>query len=58
MRTSDGTALRMAGSLPHLSDRNAILDLKRYAEDITVRAITSAVLSQRMSLPKNGSEPA
>jgi len=34
MRTSDGTALRVAGSLTDLTDRNAILGLKRYAEDI------------------------
>jgi len=34
IRTSDGTALRVAGSLTDITDRNAILDLKRYAEDI------------------------
>lgn len=34
IRTADGTALRVAGSLTDLTDRNAILGLKRYAEDI------------------------
>jgi PAS domain S-box-containing protein len=34
IRTSDGTALRVAGSLTDITDRNAILGLKRYAEDI------------------------
>lgn len=34
IRASDGTALRVAGSLTDITDRNAILALKRYAEDI------------------------
>lgn len=34
IRAADGTALRVAGSLTDLTDRNAILGLKRYAEDI------------------------
>ncbi|MDO8652224.1 MAG: EAL domain-containing protein [Undibacterium sp.] len=34
LRASDGSALRVAGSLSDLTDRNAILGLKRYAEDI------------------------
>jgi PAS domain S-box-containing protein len=34
MRASDGTALRVAGSLSDITVPNAILDLKRYAEDI------------------------
>lgn len=34
IRAADGTALRVAGSLTDLTDRNTILGLKRYAEDI------------------------
>jgi diguanylate cyclase (GGDEF)-like protein/PAS domain S-box-containing protein len=34
IRTSDGMALRVAGSLTDITDRNSILGLKRYAEDI------------------------
>lgn len=34
IRAADGTALRVAGSLTDLTDRNSILGLKRYAEDI------------------------
>lgn len=34
IRTFDGMALRVAGSLTDITDRNAILGLKRYAEDI------------------------
>lgn len=34
VRASDGTALRVAGSLSDITDRNLILSVKRYAEDI------------------------
>lgn len=34
IRTADGTALRVAGSLTDITDQNDILRLKRYAEDI------------------------
>lgn len=34
IRAADGTALRSAGSMTDITDRNTILDLKRYAEDI------------------------
>jgi len=34
IRASDGSALRVAGSLSDITDRNTILSLKRYAEDI------------------------
>ncbi len=34
IRASDGTALRVAGSLSDITDRNAMVGLKRYAEDI------------------------
>lgn len=34
IRAPDGTALRVAGSLSDITDRNTIIGLKRYAEDI------------------------
>lgn len=34
LRSSDGTALRVAGSLTDITERNTVLGLKRYAEDI------------------------
>lgn len=44
LRASDGTALRVAGSLTDITDRNAILSLKRYAEDIIASLPTGLIV--------------
>jgi PAS domain S-box-containing protein len=44
IRAADGTALRVAGSLTDMTDRNAILELKRYAEDILASLPTGLVV--------------
>lgn len=44
LRSSDGTALRVAGSLTDITDRNAVLGLKRYAEDIIANLPTGLIV--------------
>ncbi len=44
IRAADGTALRVAGSLTDITDRNAILELKHYAEDILASLPTGLIV--------------
>ncbi|CAB3803356.1 bifunctional diguanylate cyclase/phosphodiesterase [Pararobbsia alpina] len=44
LRAADGTALRVAGSLTDLTDRNGILSLKGYAEEIIASLPTGLIV--------------
>lgn len=47
IRAADGAALRVAGSLTDLTDRNSILGVKRYAEDIIANLPAGLIVADK-----------